>query len=162
MKTKKTETETKTEATATEGQSMGEKLQNAGKKAEKAQAARRERTVKGAHLLKDLTDPKVLAGLTTVDKSGFTLVTGVAKGRKVYIAKKGGRVDLSGFSVEADAVIQISEEDARQKHLGKVRGMIDFDKSDDAVKAAFSAALEKLKEQTEEPKPAKAETKAAE
>lgn len=137
--------ENKTE-TSPENTEMGKKLKGAGKKAEAQKAARRERTVKGSHLLPQLLSSERTGGLTVEDKSGFTKITGKAKGRAVYVAKKGGRVDLSGFSVEAPAVTQISEEDARAKHLGKVRGMLDFNAEDATVLAAYDAALSKLEE----------------
>lgn len=123
---------------------MEQKLKAAGEKAEAQKTQRRERVVKGSHLLAPLTEAAKTAGLTLEDKSGFLKVTGTAKGRTVYIAKKGGRVDLSGFTVEAAAVKQISETEAREKHLGKVRGQLDFDKTDEEVLTAFSAALTNL------------------
>jgi hypothetical protein len=143
-----------TENTTTEGtEALGEKLKKAGKKAEAQKAARRERTVKGSHLLPQLLSEDRVKGLTTEDKSGFTKIVGKTKGRAIYVAKKGGRVDLSGFTVESPAVAQITEEDARQKHLGKVRGQLDFNAADDAVLAAYDAALEVLaQEPAEAPK----------
>jgi hypothetical protein len=144
------ENETKTEGT--EGtEDMGQKLKKAGKKAEAQKAARRERTVKGSHLLPQLLATDRISGLTTEDKSGFTKIVGKQKGRAIYVAKKGGRVDLSGFTVESPAVAQITEEEARQKHLGKVRGQLDFNAADDAVLAAYDQALEVLAEEPAEP-----------
>jgi len=131
-----------TENTNTE---MAEKLAAAGEKAEAQKAARRERVVKGSHLLPKLKELATAAGLETKENSGFLKVNGGVKGKNVLIAKKGGRVDLSGFTVEADAVKQLSETEAREKHLGKVRGQIDFNKTDDEVLASFSAALAELK-----------------
>lgn len=142
--------------TTNETNEMAQKLQAAGEKAEAQKAARRERVVKGSHLLPKLLEQATSAGLSTVEMSGFTKITGANKKLRVLVAKKGGRVDLSGFTVEAAAIRQITEQEARQKHLGKVRGQIDFDKSDDEVLAAFSAALTELQNapapaQTEEP-----------
>jgi hypothetical protein len=128
---------------------MAEKLAAAGEKAEAQKNTRRERVVKGSHLLPALTEQAKAAGLTIEDKSGFLKVNGGVKGKNVYIAKKGGRVDLSGFTVEAAAVKQISEQDAREKHLGKVRGQLDFNKSDDEVLSAFSSALTALAAKSE-------------
>lgn len=124
---------------------MAEKLTAAGEKAEKAKAERRERVVKGSHLLPKMKELALAGGLETQENSGFLKVNGGVKGKNMLIAKKGGRVDLSGFTVPADAVKQLSEQEAREKHLGKVRGQIDFNKSDDEVLAAFSAALTELK-----------------
>lgn len=138
---------------------MAQKLQAAGEKAEAQKAARRERVVKGSHLLPKLLEQATAASLNLEDMSGFTKITGANKKLRVLVAKKGGRVDLSGFTVEADAVRQITEQEAREKHLGKVRGQIDFNKSDDEVLAAFSAALTELKNA---PAPAKTEEPASE
>jgi hypothetical protein len=146
MDTKDGENTNQETAAGAENTEMGKKLKKAGKKAEDQKVARRERTVKGAHLLPKIIGMLEGKGLTVEEKSGFTKVTGVAKGRAVYVAKKGGRVDLSGFTVEGPGVVQISEEDARAKHLGKVRGQLDFDQGDDAVLAACSSALERLAE----------------
>jgi len=137
-----------TENTNTE---MAEKLAAAGEKAEAQKAARRERVVKGSHLLPKLKELATAAGLETKENSGFLKVNGGVKGKNVLIAKKGGRVDLSGFTVEAEAVKQLSETEAREKHLGKVRGQIDFNKTDDEVLASFSAALAELKVATAAP-----------
>lgn len=137
---------------------MTEKLKEAGKLAENEAKAKRERTVRGSHLLEPmLAKVKAAGGLTAVEKSGFYKVTadGV-KGKAAYLARKGGRVDLSNFTVQSEAVTQISEEDARAKHLGKVRGQIDFGKGDDVVLRAFDAALKELKvAPPETPKPEK-------
>lgn len=160
-KNKKQITET-TEATATEvpaSTDMAATLEAAGKKAEEQKAARRERVVKGAHLLGALKETAEKAGLKIEEKSGFLKISGVAKGRNVYVARKGGRVDLSGFTIEASAVKQISEQEARDKHLGKVRGMLDFDQDDKTVLKAFSAALEKLTEEPAAPVAEKSESK---
>jgi hypothetical protein len=142
---------------------LAEKLTEAGKKAESQKAARRERAVKGSHLLETLTLRAKEAGLTVEDKSGFLRVSGTTKGRSVYIAKKGGRVDLSGFEVQAVAVTQISEEEARAKHLGKVRGQLNFNKTDNEVLAAYADALKALNApapKVEKPAPAPKAAKA--
>lgn len=125
-------------------ETMTEKLQAAGEKAEKQKAERQARVVKGSHLLQGMLDAATAAGCTAEDMSGFTKLTLASKEKRVLIAKKGGRVDLSGFTVDAPAIRQITEADARAKHLGKVRGQIDFEKSDDEVMSAFNAALAEL------------------
>lgn len=174
--TTETVVETTAQAPVAEASTINaETLVAAGQKAEQAKAERRERTVKGAHLLNTLKETAEKAGLEIVEKSGFFQILGASKGRRVYLAKKGGRVDLSGFSVEDEAITQISETEARDKHLGKVRGMLNFDCSDEQVLAAYGLALTKLAEVVEEapkaapvakpakaPKAAKEETPAAE
>jgi hypothetical protein len=146
---------------STETKTLGEKLQAAGKKAERAKAQRRERAVKGSHLLDKLVANAKAAKLSVEEKSGFHKVTheGV-KGKAIYIAKKGGRVDLSGFSVDSPAVRQITEADARDKHLGKVRGQLDFAQTDEAVLGAYSRALDVLVKAEPPAQKPKAEPKA--
>ena len=124
---------------------MGKKLAKAGKLAEEQKAARRERVVKGSHLLGALQERIQGKGLATDDKIAYIKVTksGV-KGKAIYIAKKGGRTDLSGFTVEHPAVIQLTAEEAQKKHLGRVRGQLDFDQSDESVLAAYEQALDTL------------------
>ncbi|HEU5118720.1 MAG TPA: hypothetical protein VFT74_19150 [Isosphaeraceae bacterium] len=149
----------------TNDKNMAETLAQAGKLAEEQKTQRRERTVKGSHLLAQMTEAVAAAGLKAEDKSGFTKVTGKAKGLAVYVAKKGGRVDLSGFTVQSAAIKQITEQEARDKHLGKVRGQVDFDQTDALIMEAFGQALGQLDVETtaeptkakpaKEPKPAK-------
>lgn len=125
---------------------MVSKLEAAGKKVEVQKTQRRERVVRGSHLVEDLTSRARSAGLTLQEKSGFLKVTGSVKGRSIYVAKKGGRVDFSGFAVDSPAVTTITEEEARQKHLGKVRGQLNFNQPDDLVVDAYKFALTQLDE----------------
>ncbi len=127
----------------TDGAELGKRLKAAGKKAEKAKTERRARQVKGAHLTTQLTDLATAAGLRNEAKTGFAKITGESgKGPAIYVANKGGRVDLSGFTVEAPAFRQITEQEARDRHLGKVRAQINFECSDEEILSAFSAALQ--------------------
>lgn len=64
-------------------------------------------------------------------------------GRRIYLFRSQLRVDLSGFTLDHPGVRQISELEARDMHLGKVRGQVMFDDRDVAF-AAFQAALEQL------------------
>lgn len=137
-----TNTTDNTESNVTD---LRERLQAAGEKAAKAKAERRERVVKGSHLTAKFLEAATVAGLTIDEMSGFTKLTGADKKKRVLIAKKGGRVDLSGFTVEAEAIRQVTEAEAKEKHLGKVRGQVDFNKTDDEVLSAFSSALSQLK-----------------
>lgn len=123
---------------------MAEKLENAGKLAEEQKAQRRERAVKGSHLLAAHLELAKRDGLTVQDKTGFHRIVGVATGKAVYVAKKGGRIDLSGFTIDHSAVSQLTAEEAKDRHLGKVRGQLDFNQSDEDVTAAYLLALEEL------------------
>lgn len=119
-----------------------EKLEGAMKKAEKQQTQSRERRVKGSHLLESMLKEVTDRGLKTEERSGFTKITGTNPKLVVYLAKKGGRVDISGFQVTAEAVNLLTEEEARAKHIGKVRAQVNFDMSDDQVMDAFRQALD--------------------
>lgn len=135
---------------------MAAKLAKAGKKAEAEVAERRARVVKGSHLLAQITDLVTKSGLKTKENTGFLIVFGdESNGRKICIAKKGGRIDISGFEMQHPIVISISAEEAKEKHLGKVRGQIDFDKSDDEVLGAVSDVLGSLAEKVAKPEPEK-------
>jgi hypothetical protein len=71
-------------------------------------------------------------------------ITGGDASRRIYVFLSQLRVDLSGFSLDHPGVRPISEQEARDMHLGKVRAQLLFD--DRAVAfAAFEAALEQLK-----------------
>lgn len=142
-------TNTETAVETTDNDTLRERLEAAGKKVVEQKAARRERTVKGSHLNQKFIELATAQGLTVDEMSGFVKLTGPDKRKRLLIAKKGGRVDLSGFTVELDAVRQISETEAREKHLGKVRGQLDFEKTDDEVLAAFTAALTVVGQKTE-------------
>lgn len=125
------------------------KLENAGKKAEEQKAEKQTRTVKGAHLHEDIKSLVKASGLEIVENTGFLKVVGNGNKNKLLIAVKGGRVDLSGFTIESPAVIQVSEADAKAKHLGKVRGFVNFDAADAEVLSVVSQAIEVLKTPTE-------------
>jgi hypothetical protein len=124
---------------------MTDKLKEAGEKAEIQKTERTARVVKGSHLNSTMKTLVSEQQLEVKEMSGFLKVNGGVKKKNLYIAKKGGCVDFSGFTVESDAVTQISEAEAKAKHLGKVRGRLNFEKSDKEVLEAFSAALKSLK-----------------
>ena len=114
-------------------------LISAGKKMERQRKERRQRQVMGSHLLDDML--AAAKGLMIDEKSSFYKITGRVKGKTVYVAIKGGRVDLSGFYVEHESVVSLSEEEARRRHLGKVRGQLDFTRGDASAMEAYRAAL---------------------
>lgn len=74
--------------------------------------------------------------------SNFKIV-GKDASRRIYLFKSQLRADLSGFSVDHPGVRKISDEEARDMHLGKVRGQLLFDDRATAL-AAFGAALAAL------------------
>ena len=67
-----------------------------------------------------------------------------AKGKRIYLFKQQLRVDLSGFTADHPAIRKISDDEARDMHLGKVRGQLLFDDRQEALEA-FKAALVALR-----------------
>ena len=143
--------------------SMAEKLAAATEKVKKQKAERTAKVVKGAHL-NDAFNAAVTAvgSLKREEKTSFAKVTSDVKSKAIYVALKSGRVDLSSFTVTSDAVVQIDEKTAREKHLSKVRSQLNFElastpEGDAALLAAFNQALVELSVPLPEaPKPEKA------
>jgi hypothetical protein len=121
---------------------LKKKLMEANQKAEEQKAERRARVVKGSHLTQKFVDLAREAGCDIRDNTGFHVITGKAgKALRIYVARRGGIVDLLGFSVQDPAVRQISKEEAKAKHMGRVEGRLDLDKTDDEVLNAYASAL---------------------
>lgn len=105
-------------------------------------AGRTEKSRAGDERVASLLAVAAELGLLVEGAGGFHKVTGAAKGRCVYLAVRGGRIDISGFTVDHPAVAQVSEEQARDRRLGRVRGQV-LDFSLDYA-AAWRLALEGL------------------
>lgn len=71
-------------------------------------------------------------------------VIGVDDRRRVYVFKNQLRVDVSGFSFDHPGMRRITDDEARDMHLGKVRGQLIFDDRELAF-AAFETALSLLR-----------------
>lgn len=94
-----------------------------------------------AHLLDQARNHRHVAEV--IEGSVNHKIVGKGRDRRIYLFKAQVRVDLSGFTVSDPAVRQISEREARDMHLGSVRGQIDF--SDRAGgERAFALALSEL------------------
>lgn len=78
------------------------------------------------------------------DGSSNHKVTGRDQSRRLYVFKTQLRVDVSGFSFDHPGLRRISDDEARDMHLGKVRGQVLFDDRQEAL-SAFSKALELMK-----------------
>ena len=86
------------------------------------------------------------AGLRVEKKTSWTKATGGRKGTAVYVANKGPQVHLSGFTVKGHLVEQVSESEAKRRHIGKVRGIFHLDRNDSAaIAAAMRAAIAEVK-----------------
>ena len=121
---------------------LQEKLAQANQKAETQKAERRARVVKGSHLTEQFVNLARNANCDIRENNGFHVITGVAgKSKRIYVAKRGGIVDLLGFSVVDEAVVQITPEVAKAKHMGRVQGRLNMDVGDESLLTAFTAAV---------------------
>lgn len=71
-------------------------------------------------------------------------VTGLDTAKRLYVFRTQLRVDVSGFSFQHPGLREISDQEARDMHLGKVRGQLLFDDRQAAIDA-FKKALEELR-----------------
>lgn len=131
------------EAEKTKREELKKKLIESSKKIEKMQSERKGSS-KQSQLNTRLLDIARKMELAVDEKSGFYKITGKKKGRALYVGKSGGRIDVNGFRFEDPTVEQISEEEARAKHLGKVTGHFNFSVGEDAITESFKKALENL------------------
>ncbi len=139
-----------------------ERIQNemamAGKLAEAAYAATRGPADPAKALERQrkrgLKDPKLIERMLAAaneskdvvridDGSSNHKITGLDPGKRIYLFKTQLRVDVSGFSFDHPGLRKISDDEARDMHLGKVRGQILFDDRETAF-AAFEMALKGL------------------
>ncbi|MGD9712737.1 MAG: hypothetical protein AB7V46_11790 [Thermomicrobiales bacterium] len=80
----------------------------------------------------------------SLDEAGTNWkITGIDSSKRLYVFKTQLRVDISGFTLDHAGVRKISDDEARDMHLGKVRGQLIFDDKETAF-AGFQAALEML------------------
>lgn len=85
-------------------------------------------------------------GLETKNQAAFVKVQGGTK--IVYISKSQnvGRVDISGFSpAHHPAIVQITDEQARERKLGKVRAQVDFTRPEEEVIGAINLVLTEVR-----------------
>ena len=87
-------------------------------------------------------------GLETTTQAGFHKVRAPGRLGALYVARslKVGRVDISGFDMQHPGVRSLTQEEAREHGLGKVRGQIDFTDEVQALRA-LRTALKLLKRQ---------------
>lgn len=86
------------------------------------------------------------AGLTVEEQSAFYKVD--VSGRRCYIAKTKmvSRIDVSGFEPDVPGVTPLTEQEAKELRLGKVRGQVDFTKDEADVLEAFEMLLGEIKD----------------
>jgi len=118
------------------------RLISAEEKVKRQKKERRSKVVPGSHLLDEMLERA--KDLKVDKKSSFYKITGSIKGRAVYVAIKGGRVDLSGFNIEHASCSKLTEQEARDKHLGRVRGQLDFSHGDDVTMNGYDISLKEL------------------
>lgn len=117
-----------------------ERVENAPPAEPKTRKRKHERD---PEFTKKLVDMAIESGLSVERKKTFHKVTGPQPGRALYVAVDALRADFNGFTVDHPAVRQISAEEARDSHLGGVRGQLKFEDRD-AAEEAFIAALGQL------------------
>lgn len=100
-------------------------------------------------------DPGLIERMVSIAKDSNTVasveevggchkVSGRDKSKRLYIHKRGLRVDISGFEPsEIQGLIRITPEEAKRAHLGKVRAQIDFT-SQSVGMTAFDLVLKEL------------------
>jgi hypothetical protein len=81
------------------------------------------------------------AGLTVSETSGVFKVLSEKSKLWLSISKKGTSLHLVGFNVESPVVGKVTEEQAKVRHIGRVRGEASLTADLVALKAAFAKAL---------------------
>jgi hypothetical protein len=91
------------------------------------------------------------SGLKAEEMAAFFKVQ--AGSCQVYIAKtkKVSRVDYSGFDFQHPSIIRLSDKEAKELKLGRVRAQLDFSKSEDKVLEGFRTSLALMKHMAGEP-----------
>ena len=128
---------------------MAERLADATDAAQKGVASpakdrTRKRGQRDPELVKELhTMALASESVKSLDEGGSNYKISGSSGKRIYLFENQLRVDLSGFTLDHPGVRVISDEEARDMHLGKVRGQLLFDDRETA-KSAFEAALAAL------------------
>lgn len=103
----------------------------------------RRRNFKDPRLIESLMErARASAAMVTDSPTNYKL-TCKQNDRRIYVFKSQLRVDISGFSVSHPGIRTLTEEEARDMHLGKVRGQLLFDDRAQTL-AGFDMALEEL------------------
>lgn len=109
--------------------------------------------IKGSHLTDTFVQLATNAGCDVRPNTGFHVIVGkYGKARRIYVAKRGGIVDLLGFSIEHPEVRQITREEAQAKHMGKVQGRFLLAGDDQTIIDAFTQSLARLNEEKQDQK----------
>ena len=121
---------------------MKTKLAEANEKVTTQRTERARKNVKGSHLVEKFLTQAKDAGLTVRENTSFYVLSGPAgKAKRIALAKRGGLIDLVSFSVQSPAVTQVTRDEAKAKHLGRVEGRITFEVDDAVTAAAFTDAV---------------------
>lgn len=95
-------------------------------------------------------DPEFVNKIIKLCESIFGLPAKVSKNnmmflgtndRRIYVFTNQLRVDFSNFIFESKHVRQIDADEAKEMHLGKVKGQVIFENKDEALEAIKDAAL---------------------
>lgn len=122
-------------------------LANAVKRSsEDGQAAKqRKRGMKDPTLIVEMLElAKKSSTVSAIEEGGANhKIVGKNASRRLYLFKNQLRVDISGFSPDHVGIRKISDEEARDMHLGKVRGQLLFEDRTQSL-SAFQTALDGL------------------
>lgn len=131
---------------------MADRLREAALSAEKGpkvteQAApTKKRGLKDPVLVARMVDAaRTHPNVSSVEEGGANFkVVGRDGSKRLYVFKTQLRVDVSGFSFDHPGLRRISDDEARDMHLGKVRGQVIFGDREVSM-SAFEEALNGLK-----------------
>jgi len=112
---------------------------------EQAMARAKKRGLKDPKLIERMLKAAADHGRVRAIEEGSTnhKVVGADGNRRIYVFKNQLRVDISGVTVDHPSIRKISEEEAKDMHLGKVRGQLLFDDREAAFDG-FVKALDHL------------------
>lgn len=100
---------------------------------------RRGKTQYDPALTQKLLDIVAELGLPVEELKTFYKIEGNIQGRKLYLSTSSLTANLAGYSVDHPAIRKISSEEAKEQHLGAVRGTILFDDHELAIEAFIEA-----------------------
>ena len=101
--------------------------------------------IKGANLLERML--REAKHLEITDQINFYKISNTKNKKAIYVARRGGRVDISGFDLSHPLVVPMSREEAKRRKLGRVCGQLNFkdnSATDKDIMEVFKKALEIL------------------
>lgn len=122
---------------------MKDRLQKAITNYEEQKRQNNFKRIKGYHLIEQMPNIARSLGFDVAEMSVYYKITGNNK-NVIYISRKGNKVDLSGFIIDDPAFKQINEDDAKKRHMGRVKARLSLDLPDKTIIEAYFKALKEL------------------